>query len=60
MAEKNKYPATSQSIIKIMLLIKFQEFFKKMFSCSGAFRLKVYIFKEITLYNSLITEVNRA
>ena len=41
--EKNKYPATRQSIIKIMLLIKFQEFFKKMFSCSGAFRLKVYI-----------------
>ena len=41
--QEKQIPATRQSIIKIMFLIKFQEFFKKMYSCSGAFRLKVYI-----------------
>ena len=33
-----KFHATRQNIIK-MFLIKFQEYFEKMYSCSGAFSL---------------------
>ena len=32
------FHATRQNTIKIMLLIKFREYFEKMFSCSGALR----------------------
>ena len=32
------FHATRQNSIKIMFLIKFQEYFEKMYSCSGAFK----------------------
>ena len=37
-----QFHATRQNIIKIMLLIKVQEYFEKMYSCSGAFTLSLH------------------